>query len=242
MGGLIVSAVCFVYLVISFTVARKAYRRKYRKVYGSPAPRLYGGKHGHEKAHELAIKDGAEYLAMWPFYLSWGLVLRLISGPVPVETKIDQLQEDVDRWAAKQDRLLKVKDDPYAEAKYGPLDEEPAPPKRCPCGYIDECVIHCGDGAECHPTARSRQDKHGSPVCVGTEIIRTHHPEKYSEPYPVIGTQEIIYRPPSYPEIIRTYHPEAIQARTLDGKIVVDIPGCQCPECNPHHPGMTYDR
>lgn len=105
MGGLIVSGVSFAYLVMCFVFARKAYRAEYRKIYGAPAPRCYGGKIGHDRAHELAIREGVEWLAMWPLYLGWALVYRLISGPVPAHVKLDEIQAEVDRLAEKQDPL-----------------------------------------------------------------------------------------------------------------------------------------
>jgi hypothetical protein len=116
MGGLIVSGVSFAYLVMCFVFARKAYRAEYRKIYGAPAPRCYGGKIGHDRAHELAIREGVEWLAMWPLYLGWALVYRLISGPVPAHVKLDEIQAEVDRLAEKQDPLKDL------DQTYGPLN------------------------------------------------------------------------------------------------------------------------
>jgi len=105
MTGLIVSVVCFAYLVVSFAFARRAYSREYDKIYGAPAPSYYGGKIGHERAHELAIREGVEWLGLWPLYCTWALIYRLISGPVPLHVKLDEAQAEVDRLAMKQDPL-----------------------------------------------------------------------------------------------------------------------------------------
>jgi hypothetical protein len=162
--------VSFAYLAVSFCFARRAYRHEYGLIYGSPAPQVYGGKHGHEKAHELAIREGVEWLAMWPFYLAWGLVYRLISGPVPAEVKlseIEKIEAEVDRLAAEQDPLNDLD-----------LSLIPQP---CPCGYLDECVIHCGDGSMCHPDPGKCSREYPAIGITGTEIIRTHHPEAIRE-------------------------------------------------------------
>jgi len=105
MGGLIIAVVSFAYLVVSFAVARKAYRREYNLIYGAPAPRSYGGSIGHARAHEVARSEACQWLAMWPFFCSWALIERLISGPVPVQAKLDEAQAEVDRLAAEQDPL-----------------------------------------------------------------------------------------------------------------------------------------
>ncbi len=108
MTGLIVSVVCFAYLVVSFVFARRAYRHEYGLIYGSLAPMVYGGRHGHDKAHDVAMSEASKWLAMWPLFCLWDMIERLISGPVPVHVKIDEAQAEVDRLAAEQDPLRAV--------------------------------------------------------------------------------------------------------------------------------------
>ncbi len=179
MSGLVVAAVCFAYLAVSFAFARRAYRHEYHLIYGSPAPQIYGGRHGHDKAHDVAMSEASKWLAMWPFYCAWDVIYWLIAHGtrqtwVESANEVAQMQTEVDRLAVDQDPL---KDLDHEQDGIRVTQKQPAP---CPCGYVTECHIHCGDGS-CHRTARSRQDEHGSPVFTGTEIIRTHHPERITE-------------------------------------------------------------
>jgi len=110
MAGLIISGVCLAYLVLGFVFARKAYRHEYNLIYGSPAPMIYGGKHGHAKAHEVALREAFPWVPFWLIFCSWELIYWLIAHGTElswVETanEITQMQTDVNRLAAEQDPL-----------------------------------------------------------------------------------------------------------------------------------------
>jgi hypothetical protein len=98
------------YWWISLAFARRAYRHEYDLIYGSPAPMLYGGKHGHEKAHEVAIKEALWAMAFWPLFLAWDGIDWLVTHGtgkswVERDNEMSQLQHEVDQLAVKQDPL-----------------------------------------------------------------------------------------------------------------------------------------
>lgn len=205
------------YMALSFTFARCAYRNEYNLIYGSPAPQVYGGKHGHGKAHEVAVREAVWWLIMWPFFMSWAGIDWLIThgiqqGWVETANKISRMQEDVDRLNAKQDPLAGL------DRVIGSESVSHSVPDPCPCGYTTECVIHCGDGSNCHEMMNRTRDSLESGA-----VIRTMHPEMI---IPV------------------TRHPNAAY---LPGQGWVRATGadCQCSKCRSEkYPkiGMRYER
>jgi len=102
--------VSVLYVMISFSFARGAYRREYNLIYGSPAPQIYGGKNGHDRAHKYALSEAFQWLGLWPLFLIWEGISQLIAhgvrqGWVESDNKITRMQEEVDRLAAEQDPL-----------------------------------------------------------------------------------------------------------------------------------------
>lgn len=212
MTGLIVSLSLIAYTVVSFVIARRAYRAEYAKVYGAPAPRSYGGKIGHGRAHEVAIREGVEWLLLWPAFVAWAVFYRLISGPMPVQARLDEMQAEVDKLAAQQDEGRDWANEP------GPvkLPEK----KTCPCGYTDECRIHCGDGSLCHRVMVQAKDQ------VEYHAVRhAFHPAKASNPE---QGREITWTDPG--AVIRTPHPQHVFS---NGEWIM-APGtgtCRCTKC-----------
>lgn len=126
------AAVCAVltstsYLVASFAIARRIYRREYNLIYGSPAPSTYGGKNGHGVAAKYARREAYEWLAMWPFYLCWsmiGVVWDLIDGLITSgirqgwverDNALSRLQDEIDRLQTEQDPLQELDKTPIED-------------------------------------------------------------------------------------------------------------------------------
>jgi hypothetical protein len=237
MGGLIVAAVCFAYLAVSFTFARKAYRHEYQLVYGSPAPQIYGGRHGHDKAREVALREASQWLAMWPFYCAWAMIEWLIAhgirqGWVEVANEITQMQTEVDRLAAEQDPSA------YLDLKHGPLNEaceQPDPwlweePKSLCSSCIAVEVVN----------DRLRLRLPVSPM-LGDQMIRTCRcgENKIKN----LGRQTGPENPEQGYEIIRTSHPGIVWtgARWIT-QTAENARDCNCSKCWPSKPGRVYER
>lgn len=97
-------------LATGVVFARAAYRREYKLIYGSPAPRVYGGRNGHSMAHRCAMREAAEWFGLWPLFLCWAGIGWLVSHGltqdwVERDNEIRQAEEEVYRLAAQQDRL-----------------------------------------------------------------------------------------------------------------------------------------
>lgn len=173
---MIVIALIIGYLAVGMVFARLAYQHEYGKIYGAPAPQYYGGRVGHERAHEVSMREARPWIAMWFLFCTWAALERMISGPKPVAARLDEMQAEVDRLAEEQNP---IKDLPLTKA--------------CPCGYVTECHIHCGDGS-CHTENPWLWEQDGVRVTYpvigdkGPEIIRTAHPEKIVQlsPHPGI--------------------------------------------------------
>lgn len=112
------------FLSVSVVLARRAYRREYNLIYGSPAPSTYGGKNGHAVAHKHAMSEALWIMAFWPFYGMWNAVafvvflikagfLGMITGGarlrwVERDEEIRQVEQDVDQLASFQDPLKDI--------------------------------------------------------------------------------------------------------------------------------------
>lgn len=152
---IIALSVMTVYLAATIWITRASYRREYKLIYGSPAPMVYGGKNGHEIADRYAMREAMRWAALWPLFLCWAGLGWLISHGstqdwVERDNELSRAEWEIRQLEAQQDPLKQV-------------DEETEPEQEpCPCGYVTECPIHCGDGSKCHEP----------------EIIVTKHPEQ----------------------------------------------------------------
>lgn len=196
------------HLVASAIIAGRMYRREYDLVYGSPAPMIYGGKHGHADAHRAAMREAMPWFAFWPFFglwagMGWLITLGHRQSWVERANELRKLEEETGQLATQQDPLAGL------DHTVGPVTvthDQDAARHPCPCGYTTECGMHCGDGHETgrcpanhfpdRPTARLAdhpefgdlsgaeilryQRKHGVPVAVGPQIIRVKNPESFT--------------------------------------------------------------
>jgi hypothetical protein len=198
------------HLAVSAIIAGRMYRREYDLVYGSPAPQIYGGKHGHDAAHRAAMREAMPWFAFWPFFglwagMGWLITLGHRQSWVERANELRKLEEETGQLATQQDPLAGL--DRTVGGGMTVTHDQDAARHPCPCGYVTECPVHCGDGhltgrcPEHHfpdypaprPTARLAdhpefgdlsgveilryQRQYGVPVAVGPEILRVRNPE-----------------------------------------------------------------
>lgn len=194
------------YLAVGIAFARDAYRHTYAKIYGAPAPRSYGGKIGHGRASEVAMREARPWIVMWSLYLAWDGLDRLITGSKPVQTKIDELEEEMRRdlfpdpnEARRAEGLPEFTESVAHTVK---------PVKPCPCGYTIECAIHCGDGS-CHERMAE----------TGKILLAPVNAEQLYDPWLWEG----------HPKKIRYPMDPLPHCATL-----AETSECGCPKCTPH--------
>lgn len=142
--ALIPITVTWVYLWLSVLFARREYRRVYGKLRTEQVPALYGrGWMTPENKRSRALQAAYTMLAFWPVILMSRLPEKLVS--TPGRGRVDPYALDV--LEAETEKLR-------------PVDEPVAPepvPQPCPCGYLTECPVHCGDGSMCHASAEAEE-------------------------------------------------------------------------------------
>jgi hypothetical protein len=154
--GLLISAVCFGWLIMSVFMARRTYRREY-----AAHVELQTVMHGNttpERARKRALDKAYEEVCKWPFTLAFGIfdwlitTEHLIGVPdsktdpwnAPERDGTDELIEKLDKEingmrVTHAPRPTEREREAYLALKHGPLNA-------CPCGYRTECPIHCGTG------------------------------------------------------------------------------------------------
>lgn len=175
------------YILGGLICARRAYRHEYNLVYGTPAPSCYGGKNGHDKAHQVAMAEAVWQMALWAPFLCWTVLDWVISNGtrqtwVERDNMINRLQDEIDRLAEDQGDSKNSTDTlslaaPLVQGETAEEVLRRIKPELCPCGYRTECPIHCGDGS-CHRgDSWLWKDDAADRVITPSEIIRTRRPD-----------------------------------------------------------------
>lgn len=174
MTGLLVAAVCFGWLIMTVSMARRTFRRElaehtahYSRMYGQPLP---------DHSRKVALGKAYEEIVKWPATLAFAVLDWLITTEhligVPdsetdpwnapekftvIDTRperdgtdelIERLDREINRMRVTHaPRPTEQEREAYLAAKHGPLNA-------CPCGYRTECPIHCGSG---HTTGQCPQ-------------------------------------------------------------------------------------
>lgn len=192
------------HLAVSAIIAGRMYRREYDLVYGSPAPQIYGGKHGHDAAHRAAMREAMPWFAFWPFFglwagMGWLITLGHRQSWVERANELRKLEEETGQLATQQDPLAGL--DRTVGGGMTVTHDQDAARHPCPCGYVTECGMHCGDG---HETGRCPAN-HFPPFPVAR---LGDHPE-FGD---LSGAEMVDY-------VIRARHPEKLVQHVKCGKI-----------------------
>lgn len=172
------TALCWVYLAICVRLARVEYRRSYTALKDQQVPAVYG--HGWMTPADKrtrALHDAYTMFGFWPVVLGKAVIEHVITSCGQADPYvIDTIERELDGTVGEV-TVTHRPDDDYMRMKYGDLNEiradrgiKPAASSTCPCGYVTECPIHCGDGS-CHTEDPWLWGE-------GPEIILTPHPER----------------------------------------------------------------
>ena len=153
--GLLVSVLCFAYLSLCFRFARKTYRKTYAELAGRTGSQVYGTMQmtpGDKRRSALGEAYGM--FAFWPVILAFQVIEGLIIGkadPYVTETLERELDMDESQQMANLEEVtLRAgarRPEFMTNADGTTCIEHSSSP--CPCGYVTECGIWCGDGS-CH--------------------------------------------------------------------------------------------
>jgi hypothetical protein len=120
-----------------------------------------------ENKRTRALNDAYTMFAFWPVILGSRAIERVItSGGQADPYVIDMIERELDGTVGEV-TMTHYQEPEFIETVSHSI--KPAASVACPCGYVTECHIHCGDGS-CHT-------EDPWVVVDGPEIILTEHPE-----------------------------------------------------------------
>lgn len=129
---------------LSVHFARREYRQVYQKLRSERVPALYGrGWMDPDDKHRKALWAAYNMLAFWLLILGRRAADRMVSAPGRGWADLhalDVLEAETERLRPAEPVVPLLLQGVSAE---GFLRDLNGP---CPCGYRDECPVHCGDG------------------------------------------------------------------------------------------------